>query len=166
MMTGRLTNVSSEWYTPRSIFDALGICFDTDAASPPTGRVPWVPASLFISPMENGLTAEWNGRVWLNPPYGRGIEQWTKRMIEHANGVLLSPVRTDTRWWQSAAENCDVICFISGRVKFVAGIEQPPGRRSPTDRPGASNCLFAFGNECADAVRCSKLGVVFSRCVK
>jgi hypothetical protein len=39
-----------EWYTPPEIFDALGIHFDIDAASPQSGPVPWVPADRFITP--------------------------------------------------------------------------------------------------------------------
>ena len=33
---------TSEWYTPRAIFDALGVVFDLDPCSP--GAEHWVPA--------------------------------------------------------------------------------------------------------------------------
>lgn len=154
---------SSEWYTPPGIFDALGVEFDVDVASPLAGPVPWVPARRFIDPIQNGLLTSWAGLVWCNPPYGRDIERWTRRMIGHGVGLLLTFARTDTRWWQEAALAADAVCFVRGRIRFRPGVEQPPGRRSPTDRPGAANTLLAFGRAGADAVRSSGLGVVMSQ---
>jgi len=33
-----------EWYTPPSIFEALGLSFDLDPCSPGKEVVPWIPA--------------------------------------------------------------------------------------------------------------------------
>jgi hypothetical protein len=99
--------------------------------------------------------------VWLNPPYGRGMERWVRKMVEHRDGLMLTMVRTDTAWWQLAAEEADAVCFLRGRVKFVPGREVAPGKRSPTDRPGASNALFAFGIDNVLALREADLGVLF-----
>lgn len=151
--------VTAEWYTPPEIFHALGLEFDLDPASP-AGGVPWVPATRFISAEEDGLATSWVGRVWLNPPYGRGIARWVDKMLEHRDGVLLTFARTDTRWWQHAARAADAICFLSGRVVFIPGSERAPGKRSPTDRPGASSTLFAYGAVCARALEHSGLGLV------
>lgn len=153
--------VSVEWYTPASIFDALQIHFDLDPASPVDGPVSWVPATHHLTMKEDGLRTPWKGRVWLNPPYGRDIRKWTGRMVAHGNGIMITFVRSDTAWWQEAAAGATAICFIRGRVLFVPGTKQAEGRRSPTDRPGASNCLFAYGEECALAVRRSGLGVTY-----
>ena len=40
---------TSEWYTPRYIFTALGCTFDVDVASPGQGVTPWIPAKVFIT---------------------------------------------------------------------------------------------------------------------
>ncbi len=37
-------NESKEWYTPRYIFEDIGIEFDMDVASPGKDIVPWIPA--------------------------------------------------------------------------------------------------------------------------
>lgn len=51
---GQVTErTSAEWYTPPSIFEALGLRFDLDPASPEAGPVPWVPADRFMSPTDN-----------------------------------------------------------------------------------------------------------------
>lgn len=54
---------TSERYTPRYIFTALGCNFDVDVASPGQGVTPWIPAKVFIT--SNSLP--WVGFVWMNP---------------------------------------------------------------------------------------------------
>lgn len=44
-----------EWYTPPSLFRALGLTFDLDPASPGAEVVPWIPAARHYTPRENGL---------------------------------------------------------------------------------------------------------------
>ncbi len=63
-------NESKEWYTPKYIFDALGLEFDLDPASPGVDIVPWIPARYHLTCLDNGLITPWKGKVWLNPPYG------------------------------------------------------------------------------------------------
>ena len=66
-------NLSVDWYTPPHIFDGLGI-FDLDPASP-VGGVAWIPALQYYTLEDDGLTSDWFGRVWLNPPYGKQTPQ-------------------------------------------------------------------------------------------
>ena len=56
------------WLTPPHILAALGP-FDLDPCAAPSPR-PWPSAARHIELPEDGLTAEWQGRVWCNPPYG------------------------------------------------------------------------------------------------
>lgn len=44
-----------EWYTPRYIFDALGLYFDLDPCAP-KGGVPWIPAFRSYSIEDDGLS--------------------------------------------------------------------------------------------------------------
>lgn len=57
-----------DYYTPKDVFDALGLEFDLDVSAPP-GGVPWVPAKRYYTLEDDGLTQPWFGRVWMNPPY-------------------------------------------------------------------------------------------------
>lgn len=140
-----------EWYTPLWIFEtftALGIQFDLDPASPGRAAVPWIPIEDHLTPAEDGLARKWFGKVWLNPPYGPGLEQWVSKFIEHGNGVLLAFARTDTRWFQRLAPKCGAVCFLRGRLSFVPS--RPDGIAK--SGAGAGSALFAMGEECSVAV--------------
>ena len=68
---------SDEWYTPPEVFNAIGLRFDMDVASPGASVVPWVTADEHIT--SESLTKEWRGRIWMNPPFGarNGYLPWT-----------------------------------------------------------------------------------------
>ena len=72
------------WLTPRRIVDALGP-FDTDPCTP--CFMPWRTATTMYNVFDDGTTAPWHGRVWLNPPYGREAVPFMRRMAEHPGGV-------------------------------------------------------------------------------
>lgn len=148
---------SVEWYTPPGIFDALGIRFDLDPCAPP-GGVPWVPADRhYALPEQDGLVLSWEGRVWLNPPYGRGISAWMRKLSEHRDGIALVFARTDAGWFHETVPSADAVCFIAGRLTFVAGDGRPSRSNS-----GAPSMLVAYGRECAEAVAAARLGMTFS----
>jgi hypothetical protein len=67
---------SDTWLTPPEWIDKLGP-FDLDPCCPP--EMPWQTATRMISLPEDGLDAEWSGRVWLNPPFGREAIKWVAR---------------------------------------------------------------------------------------
>lgn len=126
---------SVEWYTPRSLFDALGLRFDLDPASPHP-PVPWVPAGRFY--WKDGHLLPWEGRVWLNPPYGPASVPFIERMIDHNNGLLLIPARTETRIFQCAARAAEAVVFLRDRLHFV----RPDGHQS---RASFASVLMIFG---------------------
>jgi hypothetical protein len=140
-----------EWYTPPPLFARLGLHFDMDVASPMAGPVPWVPADQFLSPRENGLTTPWRGRVWCNPPYGPPGFAFVHRMIEHRDGVLLAPARTETRWFQYAAETANVVSFLRDRLHFI----REDGMQA---RASFGSVLIAWGRDSANAVEAAYLG--------
>ena len=136
-----------EWYTPKWIFDELDITFDLDPASPHDYQT-FVPASRKFTIFDDGLSREWFGRVWLNPPYGRDTGYWIRRMIDHGNGIALVFSRTDAAWCQECLQSADAMLFISGRIDFVPGHENAHKK----SRSGAGTVLFAFGQDCAAAL--------------
>lgn len=74
------------WLTPPELLAKLGT-FDLDPCAP-IDR-PWDSALNHYTIENDGLKQEWSGRVWLNPPYGRGMDLWLNKLAEHAGGVLL-----------------------------------------------------------------------------
>lgn len=155
-------NESKEWYTPRPIFDALGMEFDLDPCSPGRDIVPWIPADKHLTIIENGLVASWTGNVFMNPPYGMDTPKWFKRLALHGFGIGLVFARTDTRWFHEFVPLADAICFIQGRVQFVKAAEAERyarGGYDPKGGCGAASMLVAFGKKNAEALFGANLGL-------
>ena len=137
---------SDEWYTPKRVFDAMGVRFDLDPANAaPDGR--HVPADRLLAAY--GLETAWRGFVWLNPPFGgrNSIRPWLQKLCEHGNGICLTPDRTSAPWWQEAAAQSDDILFIAGKLKF----ERTDGSVGQSPSNGIS--LMAFGQQAVAALR-------------
>lgn len=159
-------NESKEWYTPKHVFDMLRICFDLDPCSPGADIVPWIPAKKHLTILEDGLSAAWQGRVWMNPPYGMQTPNWMRRLSEHGNGIALVFARTDTRWFHKYIPLADAICFIRGRIQFIPAsqaLQYADGLIRPTGGGcGAASMLIAYGKQNAEALYQSGLGLCFA----
>ena len=109
---------SDDHYTPKWLFDKMNVQFDMDVASPPEG-IPYIPAKRYLSIKENGLTTDWEGFVWCNPPYS-DVEPWVNKMQSHRNGIMLLPM-VKSFWRLKVWKDADGICEPDGvdRVKFI-----------------------------------------------
>lgn len=145
-------NETCQWYTPKFLFDRLGVQFDLDPCSPGKKIVSWIPAKRHFTANDNGLLLRWQGRVWLNPPYGQETPRWLKKLANHGNGIALVFARTDTRWFHEYATRASLICFMAGRIRFI----KSDGTKGAT--PGCGSMLLAYGNECAEILAKSQLG--------
>lgn len=105
------------WETPKDFFDELNreFQFTIDVCATPENAK----CENFYTPEIDGLSQEWEGRVWCNPPYGRQIGSWVKKAAESsALVVMLLPARTDTKWFHNYILGKAEIRFIKGRLKF------------------------------------------------
>jgi len=126
---------TTSWLTPPWIVKSLGK-FDLD----PCGceGSPFVNAETVY--YKDGLEREWFGRVFLNPPYGREIGDWMKRMSEHRNGTALIFARTDTKFWHDYIwPYAHAILFLKGRLHF----HYPNGERAKANA-GAPSVLISY----------------------
>lgn len=144
---------NDEWLTPPEILAPL-MPFDLDPCAP---RVrPWPTASEHFHAEDDGLSKEWRGRVWCNPPFGREAVKWLRRMVEHRNGIALIPARTETAMFYECVWGvADAVLFIKGRPHF----HYVDGRRADFNS-GAPICLVAYGCMNAAILRNSGLGFV------
>lgn len=150
--------ISDEWYTPQYIFDALDVAFDMDVAAPVDRKHSVVQANEFLT--SNSLDLEWKGFVWMNPPFGNMKNKffWLEKFFAHGNGIALTPDRTSAPWWQYAADFCEALLFVSGKIKFVNS-DGTIGKQ-----PGNGTTLFAVGKDGTAALRRAAnngLGILF-----
>jgi phage N-6-adenine-methyltransferase len=124
------SHARTEWETPHDLFvDAhathgftLDVCATTENAK----------CARYYTKEKDGLAQVWDGVVWCNPPYGRGVGAWLRKGAEElASGrcvvaVYLLPARTDTMWfheclWDRTAHHPRTgieIHFLRGRLTF------------------------------------------------
>lgn len=105
------------WETPQDLFNRLNdeFHFDIDVCATPENAK----CSTFFSPLDDGLSQDWQGVCWMNPPYGKKIGAWMKKAMEaNTTVVCLVPSRTDTKWWHDYAMKASEIRFVKGRLKF------------------------------------------------
>lgn len=132
---------SAEWYTPAPIVEAArqlmgGI--DLDPASCEQANEV-VQATRFYTAADDGLKQPWSGKVFLNPPGGRGqvkafwsklTEHWRNREVEQAIWIGYSLEQLQTLQGCMPWSPLDFsICVPKRRISF-----ESPGRtpKSPT----------------------------------
>jgi DNA N-6-adenine-methyltransferase (Dam) len=126
-----MTSGSCEWNSPRHVVDAARIALGGSIDLDPCAEFARsIPATQHYTQTDDGLAREWIGSVYLNPPYGRGIGEWTGKLrSEYVEGrvaaaVALLPARTDTAWW--ADLDVELFCLVRGRLTFSnAGSNAP-----------------------------------------
>jgi phage N-6-adenine-methyltransferase len=128
----------NEWYTPVGYIKAAksvmgGI--DLDPASSKAAQKT-VQADKFFSAENDGLKQEWNGRIWMNPPYAQPlIFNFIEKLIAEATAgrveqaIVLTHNSTDTLWFHRLEEIAARICFTRGRIAFL---DPQSDRFSPT----------------------------------
>lgn len=143
MVNGNKQGGSGEYYTPEYIFNSMGggVSFDMDVAAPEDRKYCHVPAKQFIT--AGSLELEWNGFVWMNPPYLSETNKivWLKKLYEHNTGIALMPDRTSASWWQMASQQADIFLFVKNKIKFIL----PDG--SIAGQPATGSTLFGYGEE-------------------
>ena len=111
-----------EWYTPPEIITRTQKTLGKIDLDPCSGPENTVPATRSFSKADDGLSFDWCGRVYMNPPYGREIGAWVEKLVaEHKAGrtkeaIALVPARVDTDWFRTFRDF--VVCFVDGRLKF------------------------------------------------
>ena len=141
---------NDEYFTPEWVFKSMEVRFDLDVASPREG-VSWIPADSFFTKEDDGLSQEWYGNVWMNPPYSQS-KKWVEKFISHSQGIALLPL-AKSKWMTDLWNNCDGILPMLNGFKFIRDNEPKGSIFLPV-------ALFAFGKDNVDGLNRLNIGKV------
>jgi hypothetical protein len=143
------------WLTPPFVVESLG-AFDLDPCGAPGHDL--AKQTFIPERNEDGLALPWEGRVWLNPPYGEEAGPFISKLAEHGDGVLLYFARTDTKVFQDEIlGKADAIFFLRGRLSFLDFYGNVTGNAN------APSVLVAYGKNNVDALESCGLRGKFVR---
>jgi len=117
----------NDWYTPLKYIEAArqvmgGVDLDPATSEFGQGRIK---AEEYYTIEMDGLSKEWNGRVWLNPPYSKELmpkfidkmfDEFTEGRVKEA--IVLTHNYTDTAWFHKLQSVACRICFSRGRIPY------------------------------------------------
>ena len=127
---------NNEWYTPAKYVELArkvmgGI--DTDPATSDVANRT-VKAKRIYTAEDDGRGQEWEGRVWMNPPYAQPLmsdfaEAVTSKYQagEIKQACILVNNATETQWFQRMLEAASAVCLPKSRIKFVDPQGNPSG---------------------------------------
>ena len=128
------SRTSDEWYTPNDIMILVRQVLKTISLDPcssvEANKV--VKAKKFYTIEDDGLSKDWYGKVWMNPP--RGIDErisiqsvWCERLVnEYIQGnvtealfIIRAVIGYD--WFENIWNKCPNVCFLSKRPQYYRG---------------------------------------------
>ncbi len=116
---------NNEWYTPSDYIDlareVMGSIDLDPASSHKANEV--VKAKRYYTAEDDGLSKDWYGNVWLNPPYSSElITKFTDKLLEElpimSQALVLVNNATETEWFSRLVNKASAVCFPRSRVKF------------------------------------------------
>lgn len=159
---------SNEWYTPTRYIEAvrqvLG-AIDLDPASCEIANK-IIRATRIHTVDDDGFSQSWQGRVFLNPPYGRDEEdsnqaRWSARLVDEYQAgnvkaaILLVNAVTGEKWFSRLWDF--PVCFTDHRIKFY-------NMDGEYNQPTHSNAFVYMGDDAGLFARVfCEIGVVVKR---
>lgn len=111
-------------YDPASNFVAQQYIKATEYCIAPNDGVD-IPEDISGQCYVNGLTRNWQGNVFLNPPYSTGnidrfvaksLDEWAHPRVNQM--IILVNSATDTAWYHRLLAESNVVLLWRGRIKF------------------------------------------------
>ena len=139
---------NNEWYTPSEYIEAARRVMGRIDLDPASSEIAngVVMADKFYSADDDGLSHEWAGRVWMNPPYSSDlIWQFAAKLRKHyqagdvVEAIALVNNATETAWFYDMAQAASAIAFTHSRVKYLNEALEPKGA------PLQGQALIYFG---------------------
>jgi phage N-6-adenine-methyltransferase len=141
------------WLTPRFILEHLGK-FDLDPCA--TSANPHWCAPNCYEKDDDGLSSQWFGRVFMNPPFSN-TGPWIRRHAEHRNGISLVPASVESRIWREIVwPQAIAVSLLHGRTRFCN-----PDGSATRGRPLRSIALIAWSPLDANVLEAAPFAGVF-----
>ena len=143
------TSLDNSWQTPERELEAVRAYFGGpipfDPATCPenptkaTTFCAGPPGTMFAGSLgDNGLEVEWTGRggVFVNPPYGRELRDWLRKMTAEATKgcaiiALLPASRWEMDYMHAALRVARFVCLRRGRIAFISSADGKPVKGNP-----------------------------------
>ena len=146
---------NNDWYTPEPYITAavnvMGAIDLDPATSILANKV--VGAKKIYTIEDDGLTQQWRGRVWLNPPYASElITKFCSKLRDHfvasevTEAIVLVNNATETAWFNTLVQCASAVVFTTSRVRFYA----PDGKKS---QPLQGQAVIYLGNNVVDFIK-------------
>lgn len=165
-MSGDDEDGTVEWYTPPALAERIytllnGISLDP-ASCIEANKV--IRAGHIFTAEDDGLSKDWFGSVYLNPPYGKLcplfveklVDEYHKRHIYQA--VALLPSKTDLPWFRLLREYPR--CHVWGRLKFLGPNNQGNSATFPSVIVGLGVDIDKFAEAFED------IGDIYTRYIR
>lgn len=159
-----LSSGEDNWWTPHKYIEAVhevmgGI--DLDPASCAEANKT-VGAKKYHDRKSNGIDKVWEGRIFLNPPYGAAGPEFIEKFLHDLGStfnegiILVNSRATDADWFQPLFEG--ILCFTDHRIDFDS-----PGQKLTSSTHGS--CFVYFGPNREKFIRTfGQFGPVVERC--
>jgi ParB family chromosome partitioning protein len=142
---------NNEWYTPEKYIEMARAVLgeiELDPASSETANKT-VKADCFYTEQDDGLSKQWRGKVWMNPPYGTDlIGKFTEKFADEytagsiTEGIVLVNNATETAWFSYLVEAAAAVVFPHGRIKYYS-----PTKESNAPLQGQAFVYFGLNPE-------------------
>jgi ParB family chromosome partitioning protein len=115
-----------EWYTPKKFIDAARNVMGSIDLDPASSQIAnkVIQATTIYTEQDSGLVHPWSGNIWMNPPYNNSlVGEFTRKLVEDLSNInqacVLVNNATETRWFKYISGKCDMMCQVTGRIKFL-----------------------------------------------
>jgi hypothetical protein len=117
---------TEEWYTPRDVVERVRAVLGSIMLDPASDPIPqaWIKAGHYFTVADNGLSKQWFGRVFLNPPYNGSSGRWAAKLIDEyragrvEQAIMLINSAHGYKWYEDLWTSFPVCC-LRDRLRFI-----------------------------------------------
>lgn len=141
---------TEEWYTPTEIVERVRAVLGKITLDPASDPVPqaWIQAERYFTQADDGLSKEWFGCVFLNPPYNGNSGRWAAKLIDEyragrvEQAIMLVNSAPGYKWYEDLWTSF-LVCCLRDRLRFV----KPNGETGGQAKKAQTLVYFGRGVE-------------------